>query len=458
MAKIACVAVVKNEARHIAEWLNYQFALGFDTVLLLDNMSVDATKDAAMAGAAGRDLRLLDWPLTGQDYQIRGYEFAALHLEDEFEWIAFFDTDEFLVLDDGLALKLCLAARGDAAAIAVPWALFGSSGHRDMPAAPVTEAFVHRSLPSFGPNQHVKSIVRAKALRGVETPHSFVVDGPYRDLAGREVQWQAKGLLAGAPDYLMGKLHHYFTRSWAHWQEKMRRGYHDVERAMGEFELYDRNEVFDDSAARFMRRRSAGGRRLVIATHNAGKLAEFAQLLAPFGWDAVSAGELGLAEPAETGGSFAENAQIKARAAAARTGLPALADDSGLCVVALGGAPGVLSARYAAGDYAAACVRIIAAADGHREWRARFVCALCLAQPDGETGGATLATYIGQADGRIASMPRGAGGFGYDPIFIPNGFHQTYAELGAARKDRISHRAQAFAQLEAYWRSIVPAS
>lgn len=193
------------------------------------------------------------------------------------------------------------------------------------------------------------------------------------------------------------------------------------------------------------------GRKLVIATHNAGKLDEFAQLLAPFGWDAVSAGELGLPEPAETGAGFAENARIKAGAAAARSGLPALADDSGLCVVALGGGPGIFSARYAAGDYAAAFGRIIAAAAAQGEWRARFVCALCMAQPDGET-----ASYIGQADGRIASAPRGAGGFGYDPIFIPDGFEQSYAELGAAQKDRISHRAQAFAQLAAYWRSLPP--
>ncbi len=200
-----------------------------------------------------------------------------------------------------------------------------------------------------------------------------------------------------------------------------------------------------------MRRTVASAPKLVIATHNAGKLDEFAEALAPFGWDVVSAGELGLGEPAETGASFAENARIKARAAAAQAGLPALADDSGLCVVALNGGPGVFSARYAGGDYAAAFARIIAAAVAQGEWRARFVCALCLAQPDGET-----ATYIGQADGRIAPTPRGAGGFGYDPIFIPNGFHQTYAELGAAQKGGISHRAQAFAQLASYWRSITP--
>ena len=183
---------------------------------------------------------------------------------------------------------------------------------------------------------------------------------------------------------------------------------------------------------------------LVIATHNQGKLAEFQALLAPLGLAAVSAADLGLPEPPETGASFAENARLKARTAAARAGKPALADDSGLCVAALGGGPGVFSARYAGADYPAAFARIIAAAEAQGAWRARFVCALCLAQPDGDT-----ATYIGHAEGRIAPAPSGSNGFGYDPIFIPDGHDQTYAQLGAAVKDRISHRALAFAQIRA---------
>jgi XTP/dITP diphosphohydrolase len=130
-----------------------------------------------------------------------------------------------------------------------------------------------------------------------------------------------------------------------------------------------------------------------------------------------------------------------ARAAAAASGLPALADDSGLCVAALNGAPGIFSARYAAGDYPAAFSRIITAADATGERRARFICALCLAQPDG-----TTATYIGQADGKIAASSAGTAGFGYDAIFIPDGHTQTYAELGQAVKDKISHRAKALEQ------------
>ncbi len=182
--------------------------------------------------------------------------------------------------------------------------------------------------------------------------------------------------------------------------------------------------------------------RLLIATHNPGKLREFAALLGPFGYSVTSAGELGLAEPEETASDFAGNAQLKARLAAKAAGIPALADDSGLCVAALDGAPGIFSARYAAGDYPAAFARIIAAAELRAEWRARFICALCLAQPDG-----TTETYIGQADGRIALAPKGVGGFGYDPIFIPDGYTESFAALGAEVKDRISHRAKALAQL-----------
>jgi XTP/dITP diphosphohydrolase len=183
---------------------------------------------------------------------------------------------------------------------------------------------------------------------------------------------------------------------------------------------------------------------LVVATHNAGKLKEFATLLAPLGFAAISAGELGLPEPDETAPDFAGNAKIKALAAAQASGLPTLADDSGLSVAALGGAPGVFSARFAAGDYPAAFARIIESAKAADEWRAWFTCALCLARPDG-----SAATYIGLAHGRIAPAPQGLGGFGYDPIFIPDGFEHSYAELGHAVKDKISHRARAFAQLSA---------
>lgn len=187
--------------------------------------------------------------------------------------------------------------------------------------------------------------------------------------------------------------------------------------------------------------------KIVIATHNSGKIREFLPLLAPLGLAPVSAGELGLPEPEESADNFAGNARIKALAAARAAGLPALADDSGLSVAALGGAPGVYSARYAAGDYPAAFTRILTAATAAGEYRAWFTCALCFAQPAGGT-----ATFIGEAHGRVTA-PQGQAGFGYDPIFIPDGYEQSYAELGAGQKDRISHRALAFAQFAALYKS-----
>ena len=186
--------------------------------------------------------------------------------------------------------------------------------------------------------------------------------------------------------------------------------------------------------------------RVVIATHNPGKKREIASLLVPFGLDFVSAGELGLPEPEETETSFAGNAQLKALAAAQAAGLPALADDSGFCVAALNGEPGIFSARWArAGkDFGVAMHRVLDGIGTGLDRRAWFICALCLAWPDGHT-----MTYQGRVDGTVAEAPRGSEGFGYDPIFVPFGEHRTYAEMGPEEKERDSHRARAFAQFRA---------
>ena len=174
-----------------------------------------------------------------------------------------------------------------------------------------------------------------------------------------------------------------------------------------------------------MSRRLTG--KVVIATHNAGKLAEMRELLAPFGIEAVSAGELGLPEPEETGTMFAENAAIKAKAAADATGLPAFADDSGLCVNALDGAPGIFSARWAGPtkDFTGAMARIFAELDrrGAAERRAHFVSALVLAWPDGHTE-----LFEGRVFGELVAA-RGSAGFGYDPIFRPDGHERTFGEI-----------------------------
>ncbi len=184
--------------------------------------------------------------------------------------------------------------------------------------------------------------------------------------------------------------------------------------------------------------------RLVIASHNAGKLREIAELLAPFGCAVLSAGDLGLPEPEETEDSFVGNARLKAEAAAQASGLPALADDSGLCVSGLGGAPGIYSARWAGPtkDFSRAMARVERELGENFDRRAWFVCALALAIP-----GAATQLFEGRVDGTLVFPPRGSHGFGYDPIFLADGESETFGEMDPAKKHAMSHRAKAFAQL-----------
>ena len=201
-----------------------------------------------------------------------------------------------------------------------------------------------------------------------------------------------------------------------------------------------------------MARRLAGGR-LVVATHNKGKLVEIEDLVRPYGFDAVSAGSLGLPEPEETGTTFEANAELKARAAAEASGLPALADDSGLAVTALGGDPGIYSARWAGPDKdfgrAMRNVEELLQQKGAVAPEARhayFVAALCLAWPDGH-----IETFRGEVHGTLVWPPRGDLGFGYDPMFLPEGETRTFGEMTREEKhgrgpgrDGLSHRARAF--------------
>jgi XTP/dITP diphosphohydrolase len=197
-------------------------------------------------------------------------------------------------------------------------------------------------------------------------------------------------------------------------------------------------------------RRLGRGSRVVVASHNPGKVREIADLLAPLGVEAVAAADLGLAEPEETEETFAGNARVKALAAARASGLPALADDSGLEVDALGGAPGIHSARWAGGtrDFARAMCKVeerlrAQGATAPERRRAHFVCALCLAWPDG-----THDIFEGRVDGTLVWPPRGERGFGYDPMFLPDGHPLTFGEMANAQKHAISHRAAAFAKLK----------
>jgi XTP/dITP diphosphohydrolase len=194
----------------------------------------------------------------------------------------------------------------------------------------------------------------------------------------------------------------------------------------------------------------------VIATHNPGKLAELRELVAPHGIEAISAGDMGLAEPEETGTTFRDNARIKAQAAAAVSGLPAFADDSGLAVDALDGAPGIHSARWAGPDknFRRAMQTIedklqALGANTPERRKAHFVSALCVAWPDGH-----LEEFEGRVDGTLIWPPRGDRGFGYDPIFLPDGFTRTFGEMASDEKHGLppkgkglSHRARAFLKL-----------
>ncbi|MGY8974101.1 MAG: RdgB/HAM1 family non-canonical purine NTP pyrophosphatase [Sphingomonadales bacterium] len=200
--------------------------------------------------------------------------------------------------------------------------------------------------------------------------------------------------------------------------------------------------------------RRLGSGSLVIATHNAGKLKEISALLEPHGMKCLSAGSLGLPEPAETGTTFVQNALLKARAAAEASGIVALADDSGLSVAALGGRPGVYTADWAErqwfeGDPGRDWYMAMGKVEGLLQEQGAdvdrscaFHCVLALAWPDGEH-----AVYEGTAPGSLTWPPRGEMGFGYDPVFVPEGSEQTFAEIDPAQKHAISHRADAFAKL-----------
>jgi len=196
---------------------------------------------------------------------------------------------------------------------------------------------------------------------------------------------------------------------------------------------------------------------LVIASHNEGKVKEIRELLTPFSLKILSAKDVGFDEPEETGKTFAENAELKARHASKHSNFPALADDSGLAIPALGGAPGIYSARWAGPnkDFSVAFSRIqveLKKTTENLSPPAYFICVLCLCMPNGKTHG-----FEGRIDGKLTFPPRGNRGFGYDPIFIPEGYDKTFAEIDPAEKNQVSHRARAFAALSEFLKGDVHA-
>lgn len=250
----ACVCVMVKDERHvIAEWLSYHFALGFDAAVVLDNGSTDGTAQIVEAAGRAFDIRIVDVADSGPWTQPNAYLAACQTFGREFDWMAFVDADEFIAPVHDSGVKDLLARLDAHGAVCLNWKMFGSAGHRVQPEDLVIEAFRKCAPPDFGPNRHVKSLVRPANVTGAVNPHVFKVNCPYVDALGRPVSWAGlpgvTSAFAGDADWFV---HHYFVQSRAQWAAKVARGYLDgtVRKEM-DFVLYDRNEVLNEDALRF---------------------------------------------------------------------------------------------------------------------------------------------------------------------------------------------------------------
>lgn len=245
--KTASCVVVKNESEMILEWIAYHLNLGFDTVFIIDDDSEDDTKEIALRAGRHADVRVSDYGT--KEKEMQGEVYATLCRENrDFDWIAFIDCDEFLVTDKA-SIKDELSAV-DAEAVAVNWLMFGSSGHVAKPEGLTIANYTRRAQIDFGPNRHVKTIIRPQsAIRGIN-PHCFEIEGSYVTADGTPVAWERPGLIATPARDRGLRLNHYFTRSWVHWEKRMARGQlGKTVRTAEDFHKYDRNEVEDRSAA-----------------------------------------------------------------------------------------------------------------------------------------------------------------------------------------------------------------
>lgn len=246
--RLAVVAVARNEQDHIAEWVLYHLEIGFDSIIVYDNSSTDATREILTSLARRENVKILDWPYRDANYQMRAYNAAVEDFGPKFDWMAFIDVDEFIVTEEGQSIRRILQDNKDHPALAISWCVFGSNDHGSKPEGLLIDNFTKRADISFGPNRHIKSIVcPAKVIRCIN-PHFFEVHGSYRDLNGNEFSWVDRQSGLKEPDYSRAKLHHYFVKSRKHWADKMARGYHDIHRETALFDVYNRNEVIDVSA------------------------------------------------------------------------------------------------------------------------------------------------------------------------------------------------------------------
>ena len=265
MANAVCV-YVRNEQDDILEWIIYNTVIGFDTVIVMDNLSDDNTVAQARRAQAHFDVRIESWPDTSAHAQRKCYDHVLQTYGPEFEWIAFIDSDEFIVPVQHGSVPAFLASLPPHAAIGLNWAIYGSSGHEATPGALVIDSFRHRAEASFLPNRHIKSFVQPALTASCAHPHLFHLkderwdaDGRYRsdyiDAKGHMIEWGPEpGLTLDAPDLSVCRVNHYFTRSRAHWMRKMDRRWRDVERSDDAFLHHDRNEIPDDTATVFLDR------------------------------------------------------------------------------------------------------------------------------------------------------------------------------------------------------------
>jgi glycosyltransferase involved in cell wall biosynthesis len=266
--KSAICLIVRNEARDIAEWIAFHAVIGFDTQIIFDNRSDDATAMIIKAAAKQYDIRYHFWGNMSQRSQVLAYEAACEAYKLEFDWIAFVDSDEFVMPGDDVRINEFLGRFAEYSGIALPWAIYGANGHENFPQALVLESFTRRAPGDFFPARHVKSIIRPGFAQRCMNPHCFDLRGhrlgSYCDVGGRIMQWwtvpETGGIVPGLskhePAYGGWRINHYFTRSRAHWMAKLKRGYpSDVAvRRMEEFEAYDRNEIDDPVALRYLPR------------------------------------------------------------------------------------------------------------------------------------------------------------------------------------------------------------
>jgi glycosyltransferase involved in cell wall biosynthesis len=263
--KSAVCLIVRNEVRDIQEWMAFHALAGFDTQLIFDNASDDGTADLIRAARRRYDVRFHHWENRSQGSQVLAYWAACEAYKLEFDWIAFIDSDEFLVTSGDATVNQFFARFEGWSAIAINWAVYGANGHEEFPPGLVVENFTRRADEGFFPARHVKSIIRPRLAVRCCNPHYFKMhddfDGHYCDPYGNYMLWfrapaapggVLRGVSRAAPDYAVARINHYFTRSRAHWLAKLARGYpSDVAvRKMEEFDQYNRNEVADPIALR----------------------------------------------------------------------------------------------------------------------------------------------------------------------------------------------------------------